>query len=496
MQTPTISTLSIATLPVSADPSVGGTSLVGTVGADISFVEVLQGQAGDNAPLLTTAPVAARPMPMVFDLSALPQPADIDPAAEILPVAAATGKFLPALGKGTAIAELAEQIPATTFPIIGTKVATLIASMLPTSKTDGLKPVEDAEPDAIVDDCELIDPSLHPAALVLPQPLPLPSAQTPLSEIVPATVDVASATQVAVPALPKLEMAPKANGTGTAQAPAQPVAAAPTTPAAGWLAVSITAGSAAVAVPTEHAVKVMASDERTGQPAAPVIAPLPVRTALLSAGSGETSQRGAREDAPRRDSAVSLAAPAASAASASVADLLSAMPVTPAAAQDRAATISTVATLPVMPTAAPDRAEVIAHVVDRLMAAREVGLGTLASIAIENRDFGDLTVSFSDKGNSLEVSVTAADADKQRALAAALSTAERPVTREPATQTSSNTASATMQQDRSVEGQLARDSGSRQPRGETMTEQRHAGHSASPATEAETAAPQRSGIYV
>jgi len=148
------------------------------------------------------------------------------------------------------------------------------------------------------------------------------------------------------------------------------------------------------------------------------------------------------------------------------------------------------------PSAAmPDRAEAIANVVERLVAARDFGLATATSVIVGNRDFGEITVNFAETGNALEVSVTAADPENQRALAAALQSAERPVTRDLTPQASQQSA-ASMHQDRGTGSQLARDGGSRQARGETGADRQRPERPAVATAQSESHAAQRSGIYV
>lgn len=494
MQTPAISTLTLSMVPVVAELHTGLAGMAGTTGTEASFAAVFQGQAVGVAAVATPSVPGAQPQLGALDLSVFPQPAAIQPPADILPVVAAAGKILPVPGKIAASGEKSEAL--TAAPGMG-------------------------------GDCELFDPALDPAIFGIAQPSSLVGAAMPVAldrgtlGVAQASPSVGASTPLADIALRKtLGTKPDVVAQGNASVPAPqvaieraladanttaptsasvtPAAAAQAAPAADMIAVSIAAAPVVAAVSTEQAIKSMTPAERGSQPAAAVTstaqqtAPAPV----ANDSRGEASQQGAGEDAPRRtaSSVATVSTPSVSAG-----DLFSAIPATPVvAAVDRAAATPAAAALPAMPAVTPDRADAVAHVLDRLMAAREVGMGSLTSIAIANRDFGDLTVSFSDNGNSLDVSVTAADADKQRALAAALTMPERPVTREPATQATQapQNTSATMQQDCNAEGQLARDSGGRQPRGEAMTEQRRAGQSPATATETETAVPQRSGIYV
>ncbi len=172
----------------------------------------------------------------------------------------------------------------------------------------------------------------------------------------------------------------------------------------------------------------------------------------------------------------------------------------PLAMSDRAtpASTATAASVPAPAAAMPDRAEAVANVVNRLIAAREAGLGALTSVVIAHREFGDLTVNFADNGNALDISVTAADADRQRALAAALHTAERPVARDTQSPAppSSQHGTASHQQDRGTEGAFARDSSGRQPRGEAMRDERRSGQAATSIADDEAAVPAAGGIYV
>lgn len=493
MQTPAISTLTLSTVPFVAEPHAGEASLNGTTDIGTSFAALFHGQAA-GASASANPSMPPQPQLGALDLSAFLKATNIQLSADILPVAAVTGRFLPVPGKGAASGESSETPDA---------------------------------PDGMGGDFEFVDPELDPAVFGIAQPLSLGGAATPVA-LDPAALSMAQTAPLVGASTPSADVALRktvgtkpdivAQGSASAPAPQASIqlaladtsttaptgasvasaAAAQAAPAAGMIAVSIAAAAVVADMPTEQAIKSITTAERGGQPAAADSSAAQISALVPGAGNrrGETPQQGAGEDALRRtaSSVATVAAPNVSAG-----DLFSAISAIPVvAAVDRAAATPAAAALPAMPAAAPDRADVVAHVVDRLMAAREVGLGALASIAIANRDFGDLTVSFSDNGQSLDVSVTAADADKQRALSAALTMTERPVTREPAsqaTQASQNT-SATMQQDRNAEGQLARDSGGRLPRGEAMTEQRRAGSSVISATENDAAAPERSGIYV
>lgn len=154
-----------------------------------------------------------------------------------------------------------------------------------------------------------------------------------------------------------------------------------------------------------------------------------------------------------------------------------------------------------IPATVVDRAEAIAHVVDRLMAAREVGLGAVASVAIDHREFGELKVSFADAGERLEVTIDAADTEKQRALAASLHSQDRPVTREPLTQASpaSLHPATSVSPDRGGDGHAANNGGNQQANDRGLTGQQRRATSAdasgAPAQSQDTAQ-ERGGIYV
>ena len=147
-----------------------------------------------------------------------------------------------------------------------------------------------------------------------------------------------------------------------------------------------------------------------------------------------------------------------------------------------------------------DRAEVIASLVERLALARETGAGTLASVAVANRDLGEITVNFAHHDRSLEVSLSARDAESQQALAAALGNAERVGARDHSSQPNHSGAQNTglASPERSTDGQTNRNGGDTQDRSEAERNPRATQAQAplSQNSEDEAAAPVRGGIYV
>lgn len=121
---------------------------------------------------------------------------------------------------------------------------------------------------------------------------------------------------------------------------------------------------------------------------------------------------------------------------------------------------------PITPVAFLDRAEAIAGVVDRLVATREAGIGPLASVAIAHREFGEITVNFATNDHALDVSLVAEDQDKQRALSAALHSADRVPSRETSSSASqpSHQAGTLAHHERGSDANLSRDGGSGQTR--------------------------------
>lgn len=153
---------------------------------------------------------------------------------------------------------------------------------------------------------------------------------------------------------------------------------------------------------------------------------------------------------------------------------------------------------PAFAMSAPDRAEAVATVVDRLMAARDVGLGAFASVAIDHHEFGELTVNFASKGERLEVSIDAADGDKQRALAASLVSQDRQGPRETLAQvapTSSHTG-APMSSDRGADGHAARSGAHQQAHDQSSSDPRRRTRSPAEPVVRQSAEPDRGGIYV
>ena len=215
-------------------------------------------------------------------------------------------------------------------------------------------------------------------------------------------------------------------------------------------------------------------------------------TNTMSARS-ETPDRRTREGSDRREAGPDRLTVFARSLGA---ETLSPMSATPMPTAERTVTITPPAIAFSAAAGLADPFEAVAAVVERLTAAREAGLGSLASVAIGNRDFGEITVNFVEKGKALEVSLTAADYEKQQALAAALNSADRPVARDAAVSAAPSThlSSEASQHERGAQSQLARDDSGRRDAREPANERRAAARPA--AGETGASEPERSGIYV
>lgn len=506
MQTPTLSALSAIALPVTAEnPAVGAAFDLGR-GGEAPFAAMLRGFDG----------------PVTIESAgdfALPAPAlDAGRMIAALPVLAGTGKILPAPGKEAADLppnehnDLAPEPMAAEPSLMSPALISAVSLVLqadPAAASPAAKPSEPAPAGAsgAPTPIAMFAPVLPAAANISAQP----SAYTNSLES-PAPQTVARIAPAAHSAAPTITIQPAAAGP-----------AADTPHPAGLVAVTVNAASPVATAPiASEGVEQVASASTGPAPALaaaatpsaqPVPAPSAAPVLLTRKDIGtevraETPHRQGQDDgAGRRTGSETAASPSVRLPVFDATALAAAMPV-PAA--DRMVGAAPTAS-PLAPTAAPlasiDRADAIASVVDRIAAAREVGMGSLSSLAVAHRDFGEITVSFLDKGNALDVSLTAAGEENQRALAAALQTAERPVARDAAapapaapspssspSQSAHHNGAGNPSQDRSMDGQSARDSGGRQARDNGAGDTRRpASNTVSdmPAAEAD-----RRGLYV
>ncbi|MEO1969652.1 MAG: hypothetical protein ABGW87_13205 [Sphingomonadaceae bacterium] len=114
-------------------------------------------------------------------------------------------------------------------------------------------------------------------------------------------------------------------------------------------------------------------------------------------------------------------------------------------------------------------AEGIAHFVDRIAMARSFDMAQPASLMVNHKDFGQLTVTFDHVRGGLDVQIAAQDAETQRALTSAMAQ-DRNIMRHGEAQTSvqaSHSASAGGERDASSSGQSFASHGQGQSNGRT-----------------------------
>lgn len=436
----------------------------------------------------------------------------IAPDAVLLPSVADTGKMLPPPGKHAAD-DRAISISELVFPL----APLMPAPELAVAKSGALGEIAPvAVPDIVIGEGPRSAALMHVAPLASTISVPAQSdgvvpqatgAVPPLGSPTEKAGPLPSVTPTFTPSSHAIVLPmPSAEGTD-----------APAKSGAGPIAVAISAashcdpGAAANVVSSRHAVEgsaviaiaaggagaaealVKPSGGMANAITAIAMQPSP-RLDPTGAARGETSQGRGEGSGEHPAAHAAGAAQVTAVVSDDTALPHAAIPVSPSE-RVSAAAITSVA--PTVPTAPLDHAEAVSRVIDRLAMAREAGMGAMASVAIAHREFGDITVRFAANNDMLEASLAAEDQDKQRALSAALHTAERTAVREPASSASpsSHHAAGSPYQDRGNEGQLPRDSGNRQARGEAPADPRREGAPVD-ATLAESSASDSHGIYV
>lgn len=487
MQTNAFSTLPSPAPSVTASLSIDGAQPEGEAGG---FAALLRDQGG----AAERQSIGQQPFVAEFQVTAA--------GSALLPVIAETGKNLPPPGKDAAgkagsdetVADGTALLPVSEFALdiaqlfaaapLNAEAGKTLPAVVPAAGQDGVVAGTAAAGSTI----QIASAARTMAALTLRSGSPL---RAPIASQVPVihTTPEQSATQAGGIAVSIVAPAIDGSPTGAAFAPARPA-----------VMTAVDASIAAVMPETVTAASVAKADAASpaSQPAGTPLSSIPTSPAgaaiAANLGSAADNAPGGRGEG-KDERPMPKAEPIAAIARAS--DSAPAPAVTPVATGERALASAAVPAMPAPIAPVLDRAEAIANVVDRLVAARDAGVGALASVAIAHRDFGDIAVNFTTNTNGLEVSLAAEDADKQRALAAALQQAERTAPRDSsssAPQTAQN-AAASAHHERGGDAQRSRDGGQRQAQGETHGEARR-GAPQSDAGQADRSPATPGGIYV
>lgn len=494
MQTPTFSILPSPPLTGSIPAPNDGARIDGA-GAGASFAAFLQNQ------------VSSDPLPATWDTQTIGEyPTMVSAAGE-------TGKTLPVSGKDQADDTVADEV----LP-----VCEVVIALAPLVAADVVRITMPSQQNpAAVDPALAVSSSRLGEASIDPSRPTDAAARTSLAVLAPTLSPKASLVRAEAMS-PALELAasPSHASDGVPVGPVAGIAQAhASSPVAVSLAVSssgeanevfpLVAGGQMVdakfAAPLVPAVTMSAETMAKSSPDESVneARTSPATAAQLSPRldaaptGGDTTER----DKPRNSGIAKVNAESAATPTRTLIDFAVPPTAVSASAGERVSPAPFAQATPTAPVALIDGANSVATVVDRLLAAREAGMGALTSIAVANREFGEITVSFAASDAALEVSLTAEDQSAQRALAAALHSAERITPREPGTSTAQslqNTAASTFQE-RGGEAQMSRDGSSgssgRHARGDAPDDARRAARSSTPVRDEPTGG-EPAGIYV